>query len=279
MIRTKLIVFGRSDLCLLLRTEQKLHIGLLDIIHTNQRLSALCGQKSRFVHEVCELCARKTNGGLRDLAKINSFLQGLITAMHAKNFFSTAHIGIIYSHTAVKTTGTKQCGVKDIGAVRCRHDNYTGVRSKSVHLHQKLVQRLLTLIVTAAKACASVSTNGINFIDENNTCRRFSCVIKKITHTGSSDAHIHLHKIRSGNREERNTSFAGNSLCKKCFTRTGRAYKKNTSRNSCAKLHKFRWILQEFYNFFKLCLLFFTTRNINEFNRVFLIYANFCFGF
>ena len=60
----------------------------------------------------------------------------------------------------------------------------------------------------------------------------------------------------------RNFRFTGYRFCKKCFTCTRRAYKKYTSRYSCAKFSKAFRIFKKFNKFFKFCFFFVTSRNI-----------------
>ncbi len=49
---------------------------------------------------------------------------------------------------------------------------------KSIHFNKQLVKRLFTLIMTAAKTCATLTTYCINFINENNTRSIFLRVFK-----------------------------------------------------------------------------------------------------
>ncbi len=56
-------------------------------------------------------------------------------------------IGQRHHHLAVEAARTKQRRVKNIGTVGGRNDNHPLTALKTIHLHQKLVQGLLTLIM------------------------------------------------------------------------------------------------------------------------------------
>ena len=74
--------------------------------------------------------------------------------MNAQNVFATFYVRFFYRNLTVETAGTKQCRVKNIGAVGCGKQNQTVFVVKTVHFYQHLVQGLLTLIMTAAHANA-----------------------------------------------------------------------------------------------------------------------------
>ena len=78
----------------------------------------------------------------------------------------------------IEATWTKQSGVKDIGSVG-RGQNHDSFRSfETVHFGQHLVQRLLTFIVTATEASATLAPNGVNFVNENNGFAHFASLLE-----------------------------------------------------------------------------------------------------
>ena len=159
--------------------------------------------------------------------------------MNAQNCFSANEVGIVDGDLTVKSTGTQKRRVKDIGAVGCCHNDNAFVVTETVHFNEQLVERLLSFIVSAAKASASVTADGIDFIDENNTGRALARGFKEVAYTGGTDTNVHFNEIRTGNRIERHACFACNGFCKQSLTRTGRAYEKHAARNSRAKTNEF----------------------------------------
>src|SRR5699024_5509044 len=102
--------------------------------------------------------------------------------------------------------------------VRCRHHNDSFIHSKAVHLHEKLVKRLLPLVMTAAETASPPSRHRVNLINEHNTRCVFLRILKQIAHTGRSHSHKHLYEVRSGDTEKRNARFTCHCLCKQSLT-------------------------------------------------------------
>ena len=56
--------------------------------------------------------------------------------------------------------------------------------------------------MTAAKACATVTANRIDFIDKDNAGRMFFRLLEEIANTGRADTDKHFHEIRAADIEE-----------------------------------------------------------------------------
>ena len=100
--------------------------------------------------------------------------------MNTENFLSALDIRIADCYLTVETTGAEKGGVKNIGAVCCRHNDDSVVRAETVHLNEELVQGLLSFVVTAAETSASVTTDSVDFIYEYNACGSALCRFKKV---------------------------------------------------------------------------------------------------
>ena len=96
--------------------------------------------------------------------------------------------------------------------------------SKTIHLNKHLVQRLLTLVMSAAHTgfLGFLPTASISSIKMIHGAFFFASV-KQVTDTGCTDTDKHFHEIRTGNTEERNTRFTGNGFRKQCLTGSRRA--------------------------------------------------------
>src|SRR2546430_15620748 len=91
--------------------------------------------------------------------------------MHAQDLFAALEIGHIDHDLAIEASRPQQRGIEDIGTVRGREQDYPIVAFKSIHFDEKLVERLLALVVTAAEAGAAVAADGIDFVDEDDAGR------------------------------------------------------------------------------------------------------------
>src|SRR3546814_7046675 len=65
-------------------------------------------------------------------------------------------------------------------------DAFIGV--KAVHLHQKLVQRLLALVIAVAQPCAAMTSHGVDFVDEDDARRILLRLFEHVAHAGRADA-------------------------------------------------------------------------------------------
>ena len=117
--------------------------------------------------------------------------------MYLENFLSALDIWISNHNLSVETSGTEKCGVEDITSVGgCDNDNAL-VALKAVHFNKELVKGLLTLIVTAAKTCASLTAHSVDLIDEYDSGGIFLCCFKKVSYTACTHAHEHLNEVRA----------------------------------------------------------------------------------
>jgi hypothetical protein len=65
--------------------------------------------------------------------------------------------GLRHHDLAVETAGTQQRRVQHVRTVGGGDQDHPLIGFKAVHLDQQLVQRLLALVIAAAKACATVN--------------------------------------------------------------------------------------------------------------------------
>ena len=115
--------------------------------------------------------------------------------MHPQNFFATPYVRTIYNHAAVKATRPQQRRIKHIRPVRCCHQNDAFVRLEAIHLDQQLVQRLLALVVSAAKTCATMPSYSVNFINEDDARGILLALLKEITNPRRAHAYEHFYEV------------------------------------------------------------------------------------
>ena len=68
--------------------------------------------------------------------------------MHFQDFFPSFQIRKLYGDPPVKPARTQKRGIKAVRTVSSRQDNDSLRRVKSIHLCQKLIQGLLTFIIS-----------------------------------------------------------------------------------------------------------------------------------
>ena len=88
--------------------------------------------------------------------------------MHFENRESASFGRTADGDVPIKTTRTQQRRIQNVGAVGCGQ-NDDGISSlETVHFTKDLVERLLSFVVATAQAGTALSTDGIDFVDENN---------------------------------------------------------------------------------------------------------------
>src|SRR6478609_6368380 len=129
--------------------------------------------------------------------------------MDPQNFLAPFHVGKIDGDLAIETAGAEQSRIENIGPVSGSDDNDAFLGIESVHFDEQGIEGLFALIVAASDAMAAMTTDRVNFVDENNAGRRFLSLLKHVANPASADADKHLDEIGAADREEWDISLAG----------------------------------------------------------------------
>ena len=187
--------------------------------------------------------------------------------MHFKNGITLRQIRHVHVDLTVKTTSPHQRAVQDVCTVRCRQNDDTTVGTKTVHLGQQLVQRILPLIIgTQTGVFTSGTANSINLINKNDAWTLVFGLLKKVPDTAGADAHEHFYKIRSAQRKERNLSLPRHGFGQECFSGSRRSNEQSALWNLRPKVGVLIGILQELHNLSELLFGPFQTCNVVEVN-------------
>src|SRR3546814_5573263 len=79
--------------------------------------------------------------------------------------------------------------VEDVGTVGGRDQDDSAARLEAVHLDEELVEGLLALVVTAAHAGATVATDSVDLVDEDDGGSILLGLLEQVTDTGRSEEH------------------------------------------------------------------------------------------
>ncbi len=108
-----------------------------------------------------------------------------------------------------KAAGAEESGIEDVGAVGGGDEDDTVVGLEAVHLYEELVEGLLALVVSAAEACATVTSDGVDFVDEDDAGGVLLALLEEVANAGCADADEHFNEVRTGDGEEGDVGFAG----------------------------------------------------------------------
>src|SRR5438067_5305928 len=176
--------------------------------------------------------------------------------MHAKDLFAAAHVRTRDDYTAVKAAGAQQCGIKHIRTVGGGDQDHAVIRFKAVHLDQQLVESLFALVVSTAEASATMATDSVDLVNENDARRVLFALLEEVAHAACAHADKHFNEVRTGDREERHISFAGHSAGEQSLAGSGRPNQKHTLRDASAQLLEFLRFAQELDDLVQLFLGF-----------------------
>ena len=158
-------------------------------------------------------------------------------------------VGPVHDDPPVKTAGTEQCLVQDLGPVGGADDQDTLGGIETIHFRQELVEGLFPLFVAAAEPAVSAAADGVDLVNENDTGGVLGRLLEQIPDTGSADTDIKLDKIRAGQGKERHMGFAGYGLGQQGLACAGRAYQQGSLGELGADARVTLGIVEEVHDF------------------------------
>jgi hypothetical protein len=181
-----------------------------------------------------------------------------------ENLGATLRVGGVYLNLSIESPRAKKSGVKDVRTVRRGDHDDVLPWLEAIHLDEELIQCLFALVVATAHSGATVSTNGVDFVDENDGGRVLFGDVEEVTNTAGTDADKHFDEVRAGNRIERYRCLTRDGASKQSFTRSRRPVQQNALRDSCPDFFELFGVLKELFDLVKLFDCFVCTGDIGE---------------
>lgn len=166
-----------------------------------------------------------------------------------EDFETAVEVWEVDDDLAVEAAWSEEGCVEDIWAVGGCDDDDAFVRVEAVHFDEEGVEGLFTFVVTAAEACAALSADGVDFVDEEDARGIFSALFEHIADAGGADADEHFYEVRARDGEERDISFTCYGSGEEGFTGTWSADHEDTFRDFSADFLEFFGIFEEFDDF------------------------------
>lgn len=183
---------------LALGAHHDLVLGPLHLGHLHHALVGAGSEQRRLIDQVGEIGTRETRRTACDQCRLHIIRGGYLAQVYFKNLFPSAYIGKRHNHLAVETTRAQQCGIQHIGTVGRGNNDHTLVAFKPVHLHQQLIECLLSLIVSTTKTGAAVATDRVDLVNKDDTGGRVSSPARTCRAHGR-----HLHQRTSQQNRNR----------------------------------------------------------------------------
>src|SRR5438552_2787191 len=126
---------------------------------------------------------------------------------------------------------------------------------------------------------ASMTTDRVNFVDENNARRGFLALLKHVANPAGANPDKHLDEIGTADREEWDISLAGDGAGEQCLAGAGRPDQKHAFGNAPPEFLKLLRITQKLDQFLHFILGLLDSGDIAESDLVLVAGQHARFGF
>ena len=208
----------------------------VEVAHLDELAASPHGVQSRLVDEVGQVRTGHARGATGDDRQVHVGPDPLVLAVHLQDRQALVEVGKRHDDLAVEAARSQQRGVQDVGPVgRGHYDDALG-DVETVHFVQHLVQGLLALIVPAAEPSAALAPDRVDLVDEDDGRRLLAGGLEQVADPARTDAHEHLHEVRTAHREEGNARLAGHGAGQQRLAGAGRADEQHAFGHTCADL-------------------------------------------
>ncbi|MNO77830.1 hypothetical protein D3C76_689510 [compost metagenome] len=118
--------------------------------------------------------------------------------------------------------------------------------------------------MTATQAGATMATDGVDLVDEDDARSVFLRLVEHVAHAGRTYTDEHFDEVGTGNGEERHLGLAGNGLGEQGLTGTGRADHQHATRDATTQALELARIAEEFDQLADLFLGLVATGDVGE---------------
>ena len=109
-----------------------------------------------------------------------------------------------------------------------------------------------------------MAADRVDFVDEDDAGSVLLALLEQVAHAAGADAHEHLHEVRTGDGEERNTGFARDGPRQQGLAGARRSDQQHALGNASAQLLEFLRLAQEFDDLLQLFLGLFHAGDVFE---------------
>ena len=191
----------------------------------------LGGADGRFVQQTFQLCPGEKSGLRCKGSQRNIRSQRLFPGVNLQNFLPFPQGRQRHLDLPVETACPQQGFIQRIGPVGSRQHHNAVAFPEAAHFRQKGVEGLLPLIA----AIIPFFAHRVDLVKEDHRFSGFAGLLKQRPHPAGAHAHVHFHKIRAVDREERNARLSGQRPGQQRFSRAGRAVQQHAPGNPCAE--------------------------------------------
>ena len=260
----ELSLFIVDDPALLLRTRDDLGDGFLDLFHADLDAVSPCCQQGRFIEHILDIRRCETGGPSGQYLQIHAGIQGLVLGMDFEDLFSSCDVGPADDDLPVESARSEQGRIQDVRTVGGCQDDDPRVLGKAVHLDQELVQGLLTFIVAAAQARATLTAYGVDLVDKDDAGGILLGLFEQVSDSGCADTDEHLDEVGTADGKEGYAGFSRCGLGNVGLTCSRRADQQDPLGDPCAQAVILSRVLEEIDDLFQFFFFFFQACYVSE---------------
>src|SRR5690606_12094202 len=127
-----------------------------------------------------------------------------------------------------------------------------------------LVEGLLALVVAPTQARATVSSDRVDLVDEDDAGRVLLALLEEIAHAAGADAHEHLHEVRARDGEEGHPRLTRHGAREQRLARPWRPHHQHALRDPSPEPAELLGILEEGDDLLELLLALVDPRHVRE---------------
>ncbi|MEH2581629.1 hypothetical protein V1281_003524 [Nitrobacteraceae bacterium AZCC 2161] len=117
--------------------------------------------------------------------------------VNLEDLLAANNVRIRHHDLAIESARAQQRGIQHVRTVGRGDQDHAFIGLEAVHLHQQLVEGLFALIVAATKTGAAMTTDRIDFVDEDDAGRILLGLLEHVTDTRGADADEHFDEVRT----------------------------------------------------------------------------------
>src|SRR6056300_471274 len=191
---------SRGELCITLGTHDN---ALIDIFHNFVSDDTITiGTDRTLIEKVCEVGTREAGCLSGNAFEINIFSQLLVASMDTQNLLTTSDTWESHLNLTIKATWAKKSLIKNIHSVSGCDNHNTSIIVKAIHLSKKLVNSLFAFIIGWLTTSTALLTDGVNFVNEDNTRLIFASNFKEIADPFGAHTDKLFNKVGGGALDE-----------------------------------------------------------------------------
>jgi hypothetical protein len=184
--------------------------------------------------------------------------------------FAAIDVRGVDDNLAIEAAGPEQGPIEDVGPVGRGENDDAGIGGEAVHFNEELVDGLLAFVIDSPDVNAALTSNGVEFVDEDDAWGFCFGLLKQVANAGCADADEHFDKITAADGEERGMGFSRDRFREQGLASAGRADEQNAFRDACANGFIAVRVLEKIDDFGQFLFGFFAAGHVLEGDAGFL---------